>query len=162
MKTLILIRHAKSSWKDPTLADLDRPLGKRGRRDAPWMGKHLAQMGVTVDRCIVSPARRALETARMIALELDYPHSEIVLDGRLYEASEEDCLDVIHATDDSLTVLLLIGHNPGLQDTVEALAPGLIDRLPTCGLVQMTFDVASWSAIDCGALVDGLVGVPHH
>jgi phosphohistidine phosphatase len=126
------------------------------------MGKRLAQIEATVDRCIVSPARRALETARIIAVEIGYPHGEIVLDGRLYEASGEDCLDVVHAVGDGLTLLLLIGHNPGLQDTAEALAPGLVDSLPTCGLVQMTFDAPSWSAIGRETLVDGLVIDPRH
>jgi phosphohistidine phosphatase len=86
MKTLILVRHAKSSWKDRSLPDRMRPLNKRGKRDAPMMGQRLAKRGVDVELMISSPAKRAMATAEAMAEELDYPWDGIVAEERLYEA----------------------------------------------------------------------------
>ena len=93
MKTLFLIRHAKSSWDDPALPDKDRPLGDRGRRDAPKMGKRLAKRDVKPDLILSSPARRALKTAEIIAKKLDYKLKDIVVDDRLYTGAVHDLLN---------------------------------------------------------------------
>src|SRR5947199_872234 len=95
MKTLFLIRHAKSSWTDPALPDKDRPLGNRGRRDAPKMGKRLAKRDVKPDLILSSPARRALKTAEIIAKKLDYKRKNIVVEDRLYSGAVHDLLNVI-------------------------------------------------------------------
>src|SRR5207302_4503921 len=102
MKTLFLIRHAKSSWNDTALPDKDRPLSDRGRRDAPKMGKRLAKRDVKPDLILSSPARRALTTAEIIAKKLDYKLKEIVADDRLYASAVHDLLNVIPARLDQL------------------------------------------------------------
>src|SRR6516164_4541044 len=96
MKTLFLVRHAKSSRDDPVLPDKERPLNERGRRDAPRMGERLAKRGVKPDIIVSSPAVRALTTAELIARELDYDLRDIAVDKRLYSASADDLLAVIH------------------------------------------------------------------
>ena len=103
MKTLFLIRHAKSSWEDTALADKDRPLSDRGRRDAPKMGKRLAKRDVKPDLILSSPARRALTTAEIIAKKLDYKRKDIVVEDRLYSGAVHDLLKVIHKLGDELS-----------------------------------------------------------
>lgn len=147
MKTLILIRHAKSSWKNRGLPDRDRPLNKRGKRDAPVMGERLAERGVEVDGVISSPAARAVATAEAIALEIDFPWDEVVLDERLYHADEFEMLEVIQEIDDDLDCVMCFGHNPGLTDLANYLSPSYIDNLPTCGVVELTFDVETWALV---------------
>jgi len=147
MKTLTLIRHAKSSWKDSGLPDWDRPLNKRGKRDAPAMGKRLAERGDYADLLVSSPALRALATAEAIAQELEYLWTEIVADERLYGADVSEWLEVIHGLDDTLDRVMCVGHNPGLTDLVNCLSPYQIDNVPTCGVVDLTFDVERWALI---------------
>jgi phosphohistidine phosphatase len=147
MKILTLIRHAKSSWKDPTLPDWDRPLNKRGRRDAPMMGERLAARGAYADLLVTSPAVRAVATAEAIAAEIEYPTDEILLDERLYGADEFEILEVIQGLDDAWERVMLVGHNPGLTDLVNALSPTGIDNVPTCGIVELTYDTESWALI---------------
>jgi len=147
MKTLILIRHAKSSWEHEGLADYERPLNRRGERDAPRMGRRLAERGVRADRIITSPARRALLTAEMIADEIGYPGDEIVCDERLYMGDVDDILEVIEEVEGHVDRLMLFGHNPGLTDMVNYFAPSSIDNLPTCGVAEFAFDIDDWSQI---------------
>ena len=147
MKTLILIRHAKSSWKNPGLPDRARPLNKRGKRDAPVMGEHLAERGIEVERVISSPATRALATAEAIALEIGFPWDEIIADERLYHADEFELLEVIQGLDDYLDCVMCFGHNPGLTALVNHLSPYYIDNLPTCGVVELRFDVDTWALV---------------
>src|ERR1700730_12331609 len=116
MKTLFLIRHAKSSWDDPALSDKDRPLGDRGRRDAPRMGKRLAKRNVKPDLILSSPARRALTTAEIFAKKLNNKHKDIVVDQQLYAISVYDPLNIIHKHDNNLNRLKLFGHNPELTE----------------------------------------------
>ena len=116
MKTLFLIRHAKSSWDDPALPDKDRPLGDRGRRDAPKMGKRLAKRDVKPDLILSSPARRAFTTAEIMAKKLDYKLKHIVVDDRLYAGAVHDLLNVIHKLGDKLERVMLFGHNPELTE----------------------------------------------
>lgn len=110
MKTLVLVRHAKSSWKDPGLADRDRPLNPRGRRDAPEMGRRLAARG-TPDRIVTSPALRAATTAAVIAEAVGYPEREIVEDERLYGAGSEEILEVIRGIEDRFERVFLLGQH---------------------------------------------------
>jgi phosphohistidine phosphatase len=98
MKTLFLIRHAKSSWESTALPDKDRPLNDRGKRDAPKMGKRLAKRDVKPDLILSSPARRALTTAEIIAKKLNYKRRDIVVDDRLYAGAVRDLLNVVHKT----------------------------------------------------------------
>ncbi|NLE44319.1 MAG: histidine phosphatase family protein [Chloroflexi bacterium] len=151
MKTLTLVRHAKSSWKHPELQDWDRPLNKRGRRDAPAMGRRLADRGFWPDRLISSPAARTLATAEAIAAEIRYPLEDIVHDARLYSADAIDLLDIVRELSDILDHVALVGHNPALTDLANRLATGSdIDNVPTCGIVEMDFDTDSW--LDVGTV----------
>src|SRR6266545_5000769 len=131
MKTLFLIRHAKSSWDDTALPDKDRPLGDRGRRDAPKMGKRLAKRDVKPDLILSSPARRATATAEIIAKKLDYKLKDIVVDDRLYAGAVHSLLNVIHGLGDKPERVMLFGHNPELTEFAHRLS-GEITHMPTC------------------------------
>ena len=146
MKTLFLIRHAKSSWGDTALPDKDRPLNDRGRRDAPKMGERLAKRDVKPDLILSSPAMRALETAEIIAKKLDYRRRDIVVDDRLYAVGADDLLDVIHKLGDKLERVMLFGHNPGLTELAHRLS-SKVTHMPTCAVAEFTFDAKSWSDI---------------
>jgi len=145
VKTLILGRHAKSSWKKP-LPDRLRPLNKRGQRDAPMMGERLARREIEPDLVVSSPATRALVTAEAIAREIGYPEEDVRADERLYNASAFELLEIIQELDDALEHVMLFGHNPGLTDLANDLGCD-IDNIPTCGVVELRFEVASWADI---------------
>jgi phosphohistidine phosphatase len=148
MKTLTLIRHAKSSWKNATLLDIDRPLNKRGKRDAPMMGQRLVDRGTSPELIVSSPAKRAMVTAETIALEIDYPIDDIVVDERMYMADVDDLLSVIQSLDDTLEHVMMFGHNPGLTDLVNTLSPSqYIDNVPTCGVAEMDFETDTWADV---------------
>ena len=146
MKTLFLIRHAKSSWDDTALPDKDRPLNDRGKRDAPKMGKRLAKRDVKPDLILSSPARRTLTTAEIIAKKLDYKRKDIVVDDRLYAGAVRDLLNVIHKLGDKLERVMLFGHNPELTELAHRLSSE-ITHMPTCAVAQFTFATKSWSNI---------------
>ena len=110
MKTLILVRHAKSSWDDPGLPDRDRPLNDRGKRDAPRMGEQLARHDVKPDVILSSPAARALATAQLIARKLDYKRADIRVDDRLYAVEADDLLQVVCELGDQQKCAMLVGH----------------------------------------------------
>ncbi len=147
MKDLILIRHAKSSWKDSGLDDRERPLNKRGERDAPEIGFRLAHRNVKPELIVSSPAARALTTARIIAKKLGYARKEIVVKDRLYGAGVVELLDVIRNADESVATLMLFGHNPGLTELANHLGPREIPNLPTCGVLHLRFDAAVWAVV---------------
>ncbi len=147
MKELIIVRHAKSNWKDSSLDDRDRPLNKRGERDAPEMGARLARRKHRPDLIVSSPAVRALETARIIARKLGYPRKEIAVMDRLYGAGIVELLDVIRNADESVTTLMLFGHNPGLTELANHLGPRSIPNLPTCGVLHLGFNTDAWSTV---------------
>jgi len=147
MKTLFLIRHAKSSWDNPELPDKERPLNDRGRRDAPKMGERLAKRDVKPDLILSSPAVRALSTAEIIAEKLDYRRKDIVVTERLYAAEVDDLLDVIHQLGDKLERVMLFGHNPEFTELAHRLS-GEIAHLPTCAVAEFSFDAKSWAKIE--------------
>jgi phosphohistidine phosphatase len=147
MKALMLVRHAKSSWKERGLPDHERPLNKRGRRDAPMMGERLAQRGVEVDLIISSSAARAVATAEAMAEAFEYAWDEIVFEERLYEAYAEEILEVIEEQDDWVDHLMLIGHNPGLTALANHLSSHDIENVPTCGVVELKYDIERWAEI---------------
>jgi phosphohistidine phosphatase len=152
VKKLYIIRHAKSSWDNMDLRDLDRPLNDRGLKDAPRMGKRLKERGVHPDLMISSPAVRALETCRVFANELGYPQDEIKIDKRLYHAAEEQLLTVVKDCRkfQDVGVLLVIGHNPGLTEFVNRLLDDAIDNIPTCGIVAGELNIQSWEDVSWG------------
>ena len=146
MKTLFLVRHAKSSRDDPSLPDRGRPLDDRGKQDAPMMGKRLARRDVKPDLLVSSPALRALTTAQLIAAELGYQRKNIVVDDRLYASSPDDLLAVIRALDKKLDRVMLFGHNPEFTDLAHRLSSEIID-MPTCAVAEFSFDTKAWSDV---------------
>lgn len=147
MKRLTLIRHAKAGWGNAYLPDIDRPLDDQGKQNAPVMGKRLAQRDGRPDLLICSPATRAVATAEVIAKQIGYAPKKIVVDQRIYGADIIQLLDVIQTLDSDCNHVMCIGHNPGLTDLANYLSPQHIGSLPTCGIVEMTFDTQTWMLI---------------
>jgi phosphohistidine phosphatase len=144
VKQLILFRHAKSSW-DNDVGDVDRELAGRGERDAPRMGKRLKARHAHPDLIVSSHAARAQRTAELVAKALGIKRKEIRIERALYMASPDDILGVVAAQDDSLSCVLLVGHNPGLTELVNRLLPDLgLDNLPTSGAVAIDLATTSW------------------
>ena len=148
MKILTLVRHAKSSWKDTSLADRDRPLNKRGKRDAPEMGRRIVAAGIRPSLIVSSPAVRAWTTAKIVADAIGYPREFLQRDNNLYLATVNGILDVIVAQDNGFNSLMLVGHNPGFTDFANYLVPGLTNNLPTAGIVSVELDTDDWSLYD--------------
>ena len=146
MKTLFLIRHAKSSRDDPAVPDKERPLNERGMRDAPKVGERLAEQGVKPDLILSSPAVRALATAEIIARKLGYKVKDIVVDERLYATTADDLLHVIRKIRDKPKRVMLFGHNPEFTDLAHRLSSSITD-MPTCAVAEFSFDSKSWSTV---------------
>ncbi len=151
MKRLYLVRHAKSSWKKPGLADRDRPLNDRGKRDAPMMGQRLAKRGARVDALVSSPARRAKKTAKAIAKEIGFPKSDIEVEERIYSGGPDDLWEIAKSQDDARNALMLVGHNPAFTEFADALTPDRIGHMPTCAVLCVEFDVERWTELAPGA-----------
>lgn len=144
MKTVILIRHAKSSWDDPSMSDFDRPLNDRGKKDAPEMAARLMKRKQKVDAFISSPAKRARKTAAIFAKEYGLGKEDLMLVDKLYHASERDFLEVISQLPESLENIAVFSHNPGLTDFVNTLTDKIrTDNVPTCGMFAISFE-GSW------------------
>lgn len=148
MKHLLICRHAKSSWKNPRLADFDRPLNKRGKRNAPRMGKMLVSHGIHPDLIVSSPAKRAKKTALQLAKKLNYPKKRIVYRDRIYSATPDELIDCIHTFDDHSNQAIVIGHNSGFTTLANILGNLHIDNVPTCGIVALKFEVDSWKDVE--------------
>ena len=127
LKTVYIVRHAKSSQHSTELTDKERPLNGRGERDAPFMGNLLRSMGVNPDLVVTSPAARARTTARLLAEKLAYPREKIRVNAELYAGDEEEILRLVQSTDNAVNQLMLVGHNPTL--TILALALRLADHI---------------------------------
>lgn len=143
MKELILIRHAKSSWSNPLLDDFERPLNKRGEKNAPFMAKVLKQKGLTPDLIISSPSIRTKQTLDYFIQEFDYK-GEIIFEESIYEAPFENLLKVIKNIDDKYKTIFLFGHNPGLNDLVDFLIGNFEENIPTSGVLKLNFDIKKW------------------
>ena len=153
MRTLYLLRHAKSSWKDVTLPDFDRPLKDRGRKAAKRIGKYLTREKLSDPLVLCSPAMRTRETAEIV-LKHAHLRVEVRYEERIYEASLRDLLLVVSEIPDDKQVVIMIGHNPGFEELLAYLT-GEGRRMPTAALVKIKFDVESWTDIkeDQGTLV---------
>jgi phosphohistidine phosphatase len=158
MKTLFLVRHAKSSWSDSALPDRDRPLNERGLRDVATMGQRLAQRGVTPDVLLASPATRALTTAEHLAKALGIKRKDIVVVERLYAAAVNDLLGVIQEQGDKPSCVMIVAHNPGLTELAHHFASEITD-MPTCAVAEFRFAAPSWA--DIGKAEPGHVVFDH-
>ena len=145
MKTLLLLRHAKSSWDDPSLADFDRPLNGRGKRDAPRMGRLLREQGLEPDRVLCSTAKRARKTAYKV-LQASGFAVDMNEDDRLYHAAPQAFVEVLQQQGDPLNCVLVVAHNPGLEEFL-ALLTGQYDRMPTAALAQIDLAIDRWSEL---------------
>lgn len=151
MKTIYLVRHAKSSWEDPFQDDFERPLNERGRKDAPRMARRLKEKEIHPDLLLSSPAARAISTCKIIAETAGYDHKQIKTDPRLYHASEETFLGIVQALNDANDVAMIFAHNPGLTDFANRLLlEAFTDNIPTCGITAIHFDVSSWRDVQWG------------
>ena len=148
MKTLFVLRHAKSSWDDASLADFDRPLNDRGRKTAPFMGGVMAERDLLPDVIFSSPAVRARDTASLVkkAGKLD---AEIRFDERIYEASPQTLKQVVAGIDDQFRSAMVVGHNPGMEGFVRLLT-GKLEAMPTAALAIIDLDIARWEDVGTG------------
>jgi phosphohistidine phosphatase len=157
VKTLTLLRHAKSGWDDPVSRDFDRPLNPKGRRAATLMGRHLRSLGVDFDHVVASPAVRVEET--LDGFESGYGRTLAPSwDRRVYLASSATLLDVVHDLPATVERVLLVGHNPGLEDLLLMLVPeeadglrGLVEqKYPTATVAEMNLGVDAWDEVRAG------------
>ncbi|QHT66563.1 histidine phosphatase family protein [Rhodocytophaga rosea] len=147
MKTLYLVRHAKSSWDDTALDDFDRPLNDRGKKDAPLMGYILHQQHILPDLLLSSPAKRAHSTAKKIAKAVGYAKKDIQTNKNIYHAGPGQLLEIIQSLHSVEHSVMLVGHNPGLTDLSNLLCRKHIDNIPTCGVVCIEFDIEKWNQV---------------
>lgn len=155
MKKLILIRHAKSDWHAEAATDFDRPLNKRGKKNAPAMGQRLAEHGCIPDLLLSSPAQRARETAEAVAKQLNLAKADISYDRSIYEATLETLIELVRKLDNELENVILIGHNPGISELGEWFTDDAPEWLPTCGLLALELTIDAWNdvAASCAYLV---------
>jgi phosphohistidine phosphatase len=146
VKLLSILRHAKSSWRDSSLEDHDRPLNKRGARDAPRMGGLIREQGLLPDTILSSTARRARDTALAVAEAAGFPE-EVRLTRSLYGASPDTCLEVLRELPDSSGHIMIVGHNPTLEELV-ALLVGEAHAMPTAALAVVELPIDSWRDLD--------------
>ena len=146
MKTLLILRHAKSSWKDEKLGDHDRPLNKRGKEDAPHVGEYLRQEELLPDLILSSTAKRAQHTAQLVAEASGYT-GEIRLLREFYGAGPDTYLEMLIAIPDEYQCIMIVGHNPGLEQLLDELT-GSGERLPTAALAQVELLVEHWDALE--------------
>lgn len=143
MKELLLIRHAKSDWGDPSLDDYDRPLNGRGKRDAPLMADRLLEKKIKIDGFFSSPAKRAGKTARIVAAAYR-KKDDIIYRDELYGAGEPVFFDVINGASNHYDCIAIFSHNPGITDFANLLTTTRIDNIPTCGVFAVKADCKKW------------------
>jgi phosphohistidine phosphatase len=155
-RRLLIMRHAKSDWGTPAEPDFDRPLAKRGQRDAPRMGEWLRAQGLVPDLVLASPARRARETASKVCKVLDIAKQAIQWEPRIYDATRADLIEVLADCPADRRLVLLVGHNPGLEELLEYLVrgsgtlPGGDKTLPTAAVASVRLK-AVWRKLTAGS-----------
>ena len=145
MKTLLIIRHAKSSWDSVNTPDIERPLNDRGKKDAPAMAKRVVKSGVAVDRLVSSPAKRARHTAELFAREFNIKESDIVILNELYHALPIVFQQVVSHLDDTDNTVAIFSHNPGITAFVNTLGGVRTDNMPTCAVFAVKSQTPTWS-----------------
>lgn len=151
MKKVYILRHAKSSWADSSQSDFDRPLNERGENDAPFMGEKFSELGIKPDLVLSSPAKRAFNTAAIIAEKINYPFKKIEKQQNMYMAGAHKFLKIINALPDKISSVMLVAHNPGLTELLNDLAGHTTNNMPTCSLAAIEFFVDEWKAISPGS-----------
>ena len=146
-KIVYLVRHAKSSWKDSSLTDRERPLNKRGRRGAPDMGQRMLRQDHAPDFIISSPANRAFSTAKLIAKQLDFDREKIMTNENLYFSGSDGMLKVLAGVDDQFRKVMMVGHNPVMTNLMNILSDSYSANMPTCAIAVIGLDITSWSEV---------------
>jgi phosphohistidine phosphatase len=148
-RTVVLIRHAKSSHTNPEWQDFERPLGERGYRDAPFMGQKIFEKGIKFDLIIASPSQRTTETIQLICKEIDYPVEKVLWDQSVYLSSTENLLTILRNLDDTIKTVGIVGHNPSMTETANTLQKKeKIENVPTSGIVSVSFSLENWSDLN--------------
>ena len=150
MKTLFVLRHAKSSWDYPKLRDFERPLSPRGDREVPTMGRRFLERKSRVDCIITSPAVRARSTAKLMAKAIDFPIDDVISNPDLYFCGTSMYLKAASLVDDNYESAMLVGHNPTITDFANEISNLNIANIPTCGLVELALPIDHWSEIKRG------------
>ena len=154
MKRLTLMRHANAQWKDPQVSDFDRPLNRRGTSEAEAMSRRLIELKLIPTLVLTSSARRARQTADIVARELGLPPRKVRTDESLYLAPAEDILRAIQTTGPRIPHLMIVGHNPGITDLANLLAPTSPVDLATAAMCSLTFDTRNWADAKASTLRD--------
>jgi len=144
MKTLLIVRHAKSSWDLSTPNDIDRPLNDRGKKDAPVAAKRLVNKGISIDAFISSPAKRAKKTAKYFMEEFGIDKHQLIIVPELYEAHTSDFYNVVRSLDDEYKTVAIFSHNPGITDFVNDLTEVNTDNMPTSAVFAVQIDTDQW------------------
>ena len=145
MKTLLLIRHAKSSWDDAGLSDFDRPLSDRGKKDAPRMAERLHERNIKIDAFVSSPAKRAKKTAEQFAKQYKKDDEDIIFRTELYMAGDDAFNAVVEKLEDKYDCVAIFSHNPGITDFANILTDARIDNIPTSGIFAVSIDTKKWN-----------------
>jgi phosphohistidine phosphatase len=144
MKRLYIIRHAKSSWKDITLRDIDRPLNKRGKNDAPLIARVLHDKGYQIDYLILSPSQRTKDTVDFFKKEFEIPDTRIQHEEALYHGYSDDFEQIINGLSEDMNNVALFGHNPGITFIANSCIGRGISNVPTTGVVVLDTDIENW------------------
>ncbi len=149
MKTIVFVRHGKSSW-DYEVSDKDRPLQERGIRDALLVSETYKRTGTSIDKVYASPANRALHTCMIFTRNWDFPLERVILSEALYDFSGDRVASFVLNLDDSINTIALFGHNYAFTELVNSWGSKVIENVPTSGLVELTFDISRWSQLEMG------------
>jgi phosphohistidine phosphatase len=145
MKSLLLVRHAKSSWESNVLSDFERPLNERGKKEALEMAKRLTKDKISIDHFVSSPAKRAKKTAKFFIKEYGRDESEILFIPELYHAAVKTFIKIVAGLSDQYTAVAIFSHNPGITEFVNTLTPVQIDNMPTCAVFAVKANINSWN-----------------
>ncbi|ANT65918.1 SixA phosphatase family protein [Prosthecochloris sp. CIB 2401] len=151
MKTLVLVRHAKSSWESAAQDDFDRPLNQRGQHDAPIMARRVMEKGVRPDLLVSSPAMRAITTAEIFVVTMGLPQELLRENREIYEAGLNELVRIVRELPEGAETVLLFGHNPGITLLNKFLCGEHIDNVVTCGAICMELEAGSWKEVGTGA-----------
>jgi phosphohistidine phosphatase len=150
MKTILLVRHAKSNWDNFSLTDAERPLNERGKKNAPEMAARLLQKNIPIDSFLSSPAKRALTTAKFFVEVYARDAGEIIVIPELYLANKAAFTQTIINAPESSASIALFSHNSGITDFANSLTDARIDHMPTCGVFAVKCPIDSWSSFKAG------------